>query len=968
MEKQDIQVPEGIRYLSQWEDFGNHLPDTHFILNKAHTGVGATEYFLGNDEKTILSIPRCSLIDCKRPHHPEVCFYRDMNDNANADGDGKVKSRKKATFEDIRKYNEEVTKYVHACSNKGVVPKIMVTYDSLSHVIDALNTVGPDELKSWTLVVDEFQAIFGDSSFKSLTEMIFLENSQHFTKAVFLSATPYLEEYMEQMDEFRNLPYINLVWPQKMKETAAVTTIKIPERESKYKVARKIIDCMRAGKTVRFGTKEIDTAEAVFYINNVNDIIKMVQKCGLKDDEVNILCSRSNEDKLKKEGLALGNFPKEGEPHKMFTFATKSVYLGVDFYSECAFSYVFADPSQKTLALDISIDLPQILGRQRLDRNPYRNEAILFIKENSLGLDDKEFGDYIKGKIDETEALIQTFNKADTNQQEALLKKYRRDMANNRYKDDYVLVVDDRRTGKAAVKQNTLYMLSEIRAWEIAKDNYKNIYSVIREQAMAGISTSEGTASTNNDALAFKSDFESTGNTGGRIKKYCDFRQQHPDLADELDFVPKKYAEYWDALGYDDLKALGFQESKIKEVLKAPPVFDCAYEQAVRDIRDGLKTKRYTSKKLKEMLGKSYKKAGYKKTAKAVDVTRYVTAKPYQDSRTGQRGYEILSTCQKSMTMFPNVCRPNRPMDTTIDRILDIIEKGECNVTNLKGEKKRLKDIISVIRSTKDHRMQGELKREWLPAVCVNGKFRHKDDHGLEVYSSYVALDYDGFKNKAEMDEAKDMLKSFPFVYAIFETPSGLGLKAIVLHDSANPDLHGNLYRQIMDACKLPQSDTGVYDLSRGQFLSHDPDLWRNDKAAAFHFEHDPSLSVPAAKKEKYVYAADNSSSPGKERLDSWTENFLHYLWNSILTDEAILQRLDKYWREKKPDYYVKGNRHKSMLIMAGTLCKAGIPEEKTVGHLKSSYPDKDDAEVDSVVKYAYENNPFGSDRRTYRK
>ena len=59
MKKQDIQVPEGIRYLSQWEDFGSHLPDTHFILNKAHTGVGATEYFLGNDEKTILSIPRC---------------------------------------------------------------------------------------------------------------------------------------------------------------------------------------------------------------------------------------------------------------------------------------------------------------------------------------------------------------------------------------------------------------------------------------------------------------------------------------------------------------------------------------------------------------------------------------------------------------------------------------------------------------------------------------------------------------------------------------------------------------------------------------------------------------------------------------------------------------------------------------------------------------------------------------------
>lgn len=103
---------------------------------------------------------------------------------------------------------------------------------------------------------------------------------------------------------------------------------------------------MRAGETVSFGAKEINTSEAVFYINNVDYIIKMIKKCGLKDDEVNILCSRSNEDKLKKEGLALGNFPKAGEPHKMFTFATKSVYLGVDFYSECAFSYVFATDSE----------------------------------------------------------------------------------------------------------------------------------------------------------------------------------------------------------------------------------------------------------------------------------------------------------------------------------------------------------------------------------------------------------------------------------------------------------------------------------------------------------------------------------------------------------------------------------------------------------------------------------------------
>ena len=64
----------------------------------------------------------------------------------------------------------------------------------------------------------------------------------------------------------------------------------------------------------------------------------------------------------------------------MFTFCTKTAYIGSDFYSDCASSYVFADPNIKSLALDISLDLPQIVGRQRNRENPFKNNIVIFYR------------------------------------------------------------------------------------------------------------------------------------------------------------------------------------------------------------------------------------------------------------------------------------------------------------------------------------------------------------------------------------------------------------------------------------------------------------------------------------------------------------------------------------------------------------------------------------------------------------
>lgn len=263
------------------------------------------------------------------------------------------------------------------------------------------------------------------------------------------------------------------------------------------------------------------------------------------------------------------------------------------------------------------------------------------------------------------------------------------------------------------------------------------------------------------------------------------------------------------------------------------------------------------------------------------------------DGKTGKRRYVINSIYQKNISFFPHVWLPNRHKEITIDRFLDIIQKGTYSTS--KGQQNRtIADVIIEIRGKTDPDEIAKMKKDWLPVACINGVFETKHDHSITTYSSFVALDYDHFADDVAKEKAKDHLKQFPFVYAIFETPSGHGIKALILHDSLNPEHHYNLFTQLLKVCSLPEIDNVVSDISRGQFFSYDPGLWRNPSPEAFHFEYDPSITPPSPKKEMSV-----NGEKGIVKLDSGTTAFLHKLWEMVLTDDAVIERLDKHNHER---------------------------------------------------------------------
>ena len=66
MERKIIEVPENIRYISEWPGF--NLPDHPCIINKKITGCGFTEYCITNNQNLILCSPRKILLENKEEH------------------------------------------------------------------------------------------------------------------------------------------------------------------------------------------------------------------------------------------------------------------------------------------------------------------------------------------------------------------------------------------------------------------------------------------------------------------------------------------------------------------------------------------------------------------------------------------------------------------------------------------------------------------------------------------------------------------------------------------------------------------------------------------------------------------------------------------------------------------------------------------------------------------------------------
>ena len=445
MNKIEINIDKNIKYLGEIKNielpYGKYdrfeLPNG--ILNKDIPNCGATTIALEDNYKTIICSPRNNLLQNKNDQYPDTLLViGGVNVN-------------------------EVRTYI----DKTNIPKILVSYDSIYKLVECIA-----DKENWRVVVDEFQYILQDSSFKSEVEVKFLKYLKEFPYVTYLSATPILDRYLEQIDFFSNMNYYHLVWGNK-------EVVKVYRERTNNPISA-AIEIVRAYQKGNFPSVFLDgktyySKECVIYLNSVSNIINIIKQTELSPEDVNIIVgsSEDNDKSIAKlgDGFQRGRIPLKGEIHKMITFCTSTAFAGCDFYSTCASTFVISDCKKINTSIDISTDLVQIAGRQRLNYNPFRKYLTFIYNVNKEEIDDETFQNYLNKKVSLTTKEVE----ANNNEKDSLLKAKRikdclREQKMLQYQDSYTMY--DKILGEFIF--NKLAYISEQYAYELQKYNYKN--------------------------------------------------------------------------------------------------------------------------------------------------------------------------------------------------------------------------------------------------------------------------------------------------------------------------------------------------------------------------------------------------------------------------------------------------------------------------------------------------------------
>lgn len=691
MERFKLIVPKGIRFISDWCKLENGYSLENFqfphMLDKKMTGCGFTEYCITNDLDMIICSPRRILLENKEDQHTgEVYYFRnelsEVVDNFDIDisgFDSKAVREKEKLNNSPKKYDPELISlkmfqlkknllsYIDYCRNSGRPVKILVTYDSFHLVKEFIETSNFYSIKSFYVVIDEAQSIFVDSRFKSDTELGFLNDLHGLNRLCFVSATPMLDHYLEMLDEFKDLPYFEMDWITEEEDRVLKPQIDVKYSGRLLSEAKSIIESYLSGNFEVYTYKDsldricrIESREAVLYFNSVKNICDLIKRCKLSPDNTNVLCSLSEVNQKainsafksacgRRDGV-IGTVPKKGEPHKMFTLCTRTVYLGADFYSTNARSFIFSDPNIDCLAVDISLDLPQILGRQRLDINPWKNTATLYYKMTgkSNSITKEDFDEIVRVKCQRTQDLIQTAGSISVGSAKITLLDTLEDAIKaTHYKKNY-LSIDRDSSGNMIPVLNKLVMVAEMRAFDVQQVDYKDRFAVFNSINDSGISISM-----NDTTKQYLDVFNSLVRFEEKLKYICEIILESggiDNVGELLGSIPVAYRDYILILGPERCRAVGYKRVSLEgEVVKLVTNQDVNVSDVIYNrFNVG---ERYSLTEIKETLNLLYQEIGYRSHAKATDLEAYFELMPVRmsvEDEDGQlrkrvRGFEIKS-------------------------------------------------------------------------------------------------------------------------------------------------------------------------------------------------------------------------------------------------------------------------------------------------------------------------------------
>ena len=238
-----------------------------------------------------------------------------------------------------------------------------------------------------------------------------------------------------------------------------------------------------------------------------------------------------------------------------------------------------------------------------------------------------------------------------------------------------------------------------------------------------------------------------------------------------------------------------------------------------------------------------------------------------------------------TVTIFQSIRDTDTPFFRDVHVILERIKDG-AGAT---------KDLVKKIRLEKRKPERQELKK-LLPAICFSGTFNKRTDVSLLQHSGLICLDFDGYTKQKELLQDKENLSKNKYVFSVFISPSGNGLKVLV-KIPADAENHTSFFNSLEKHFNSDYFDKTSKNLSRVCYESYDPLIYVNENSSIWDVIEEPEYTEVSR-------ARDKATIP--------------------ITDEnKIVEILVKWWERKYP--MSEGQRNQNAYVLAMAFNDFGI-------------------------------------------
>ena len=274
-----------------------------------------------------------------------------------------------------------------------------------------------------------------------------------------------------------------------------------------------------------------------------------------------------------------------------------------------------------------------------------------------------------------------------------------------------------------------------------------------------------------------------------------------------------------------------------------------------------------------------------------------------------------------NITIFQNIKETSTPFYRDVRVILERTKEGAT------------KELVKKIRAEKRKPERNELKKQ-LPAICFSGTFTKRADSALIEHSGLICLDFDGYQKQKELLQDKENLCKNKYVYSVFISPSGNGLKVLV-KIPADAENHTNYFNSLEKYFNSPYFDKTSKNISRVCYESYDPLIHVNENSSIWDIIEEPEY-------REVSKFRDQPTIP--------------------ITDEnKIVEILVKWWTKKYP--MVEGQRNQNCYVLAMAFNDYGI-NKSLAGYVLNQYATSDFSikEIQITIDSAYKNTAnFGT-------